>query len=61
MKCPECHAKFRYDDRVESVFVDTDDLRLPVQGTVCPQCGLLQNEIVHRCLNCGQRLTGTVQ
>ena len=40
MKCPECHAKFEYDDRMECIFVDTDDLRLPVHGTVCPQCGL---------------------
>ena len=61
MKCPECHAKFRYDDRVESVFVDTDDLRLPVQGTVCPQCGLVQGEKVQRCLYCGLGMRGAVQ
>ena len=61
MKCPECHAKFRYDDRMESVFVDTSDLRLPVYGTVCPQCGLVQDENVHRCLYCGQGMIGTVQ
>jgi len=61
MKCPECHANFEYDDRMESVFVDTKDLRLPVHGTVCPQCGLVQNEYVKKCLYGGQRLIGTVQ
>ena len=61
MKCPECHAKFEYDDRMESVFVDAEDLRIPVHGTVCPQCGLVRNEYVQRCLFCGQRLSGTVQ
>ena len=61
MKCPECHAKFQYDDRRECIFVDTDDLRLPVHGTVCPQCGLLQGEEVQRCLFCGKGLCGTVQ
>jgi len=61
MKCPECHAKFEFDDRVESVFVDTDDLRLPVHGTVCPQCGLLQGDYVKKCLYCGKGLCGTVQ
>ena len=49
MKCPECHANFEYDDRMECVFVDTSDLRLPVYGTVCPQCGLVQGEGVQRC------------
>ena len=61
MKCPESHAKFEYDDRMESIFVDTDDLRLPVYGTVCPQCGLVQDKDVQRCLYCGQRMSSTVQ
>ncbi len=39
MKCPECHVKFEYGNRMESVFADTDDLRLPVLGSICPQCG----------------------
>ena len=60
MKCPECHTKFHYDDRMESVFVDTSDLRLPVHGTVCSQCGLVQGMDVQRCLYCGQRVFGTV-
>ena len=61
MKCPECHAKFEYDDRMESVFDDTDDLRLPLHGSVCPQCGLVQGEDVQRCFYCGKGLYGTVQ
>ena len=61
MKCPECHAGFEYDARMECVFVDKDDLRLPVNGTVCPQCGLLQDEDVQRCLFCGRGLCRTVQ
>jgi hypothetical protein len=61
MKCPECYAKFEFDDRMECIFVDTNDLRLPVHGTVCPQCGLVQGMDVQRCLYCGQGLSGTVQ
>ena len=61
MKCPECHAKFEYDDRVESIFVDTDDLRLPIKGYVFSKCGLLQDYGVQRCLYCGNRMSRTVQ
>ena len=61
MKCPECHAKFQYDDRMESVFVDTKDLRLPVHGTVCTQCGLVQGEDCQRCVYCGFGLNDTIQ
>lgn len=46
---------------MEIVFVDTSDLRLPVYGTVCPQCGLVQGEDVQRCLLCGQGMLGTMQ
>ena len=61
VKCPECHTRFEIDDRMECVFVDNSDLRLPIHGTVCPQCGLLQHEDVQRCLFWGQRLIGTMQ
>ena len=61
MKCPECHAKFEYDDRMESVFVDTENLRLPVHGTVCSMCGLVQGDGVQRCVYCGMNLNVTVQ
>jgi len=61
MKCPDCNAKFSYDDRMESVFGDTEDLRLPVHGNVCPQCGLVQGQYVQRSFYCGKGLCGTVQ
>jgi hypothetical protein len=61
MNCPECHANFEYDDRMESIFVDTSDLRLPVRGTVCPQCGLVQGMDGQGCVYCGQGMSGTVQ
>ena len=57
MKCPECHAKFEYDDRIECVFVDTSDLRLPVHGTVCSMCGLVQGEENQRCVYCDNDLS----
>jgi hypothetical protein len=60
MKCPECQARFEYDDRMECVFVDTSDLRLPVHGTVCPQCGVVQGE-GKRCLYCGKEMCCDVQ
>jgi hypothetical protein len=60
MKCPECHAKFEYDDRMECVFVDTSDLRLPVYGTVCTQCGLVQGEDGQRCVYCGVEISQTL-
>ena len=28
MKCPECHAQFEWNDWLECVFVDFDDMRL---------------------------------
>ena len=46
MKCPECHAKFEYDDRMEVIFVGSEDLRLPIKRNVCSKCGLLQDEYV---------------
>jgi hypothetical protein len=61
MKCPECKAKFTYDDRLECVFADIDDLRLPVEGTVCAQYGLLQSEENNKCAYRGEGLCGTVQ
>jgi hypothetical protein len=61
MKCAECHANFEYDDWMECVFVDTSDLRLPVHGTVCPQCGLVQGEDGKGCLYCGKEMCCDVQ
>jgi hypothetical protein len=59
-KCPECKAKFTYDDRLESVFVDLDDLRLPIKGNVCSNCGLLQDYGGGTCLYCGKELSSTI-
>ena len=61
MNCPECRARFEYDDRMESIFIDTTDIRLPIHGTVCPQCGLVQGEDVQRCMFCGHGLVATIQ
>ncbi|MBW2611198.1 MAG: hypothetical protein JRD49_05920 [Deltaproteobacteria bacterium] len=61
MKCPECHAVFTYDDRLESIIVDPHDLRLPIHGTVCTRCGLVQSEKVRRCGHCGGELVSTKQ
>lgn len=60
MKCPECHARFKYDERLECVFADLGDLRLPVSGTVCCRCGLLQSEKNKKCAYCGEDLCGTM-
>ena len=40
--CSNCHAKFEIDDRAECVFVDTESLRVPVNGFICRSCGLVQ-------------------
>jgi len=61
MKCPECKARFEYDDRLECVFADLDDLRLPVLGTVCSACGLLQSEENAKCAYCGEDLFSAMQ
>ena len=61
MKCPECHATLEYDDRMESIFVSANDLRLPVHGTVCPQCVWVQGEESQRCVYCRVGLSQTLQ
>ena len=48
--CYACHANFYIDDRVECVFVDPKNLRLPLKGTVCPICGLIQGEDSEHCV-----------
>ena len=42
--CLSCHAEFEVDDRGECVFVNPDKLRMPINGTVCRSCGLVQGE-----------------
>jgi hypothetical protein len=51
--CPKCQAEFEIDDRAECVFVNPDNLKLPVNGTVCRVCGQVQGEGRGRCGYCG--------
>ena len=54
--CPKCQTGFEIDDRGESVFCDLKYLRLPLNGTVCPFCGLVQDENSDRCVYCNAAL-----
>ena len=60
-KCPECGSEFEIDDRLECVFVNTKKLELPAKGTVCPLCGLIQNDEVKTCQYCGIGINSNVQ
>jgi uncharacterized CHY-type Zn-finger protein len=60
-KCFECSSEFEFDDRLECVFVNTEKLRLPAKGIVCPVCGLIQNDDVKTCLYCGMPINSNVQ
>jgi hypothetical protein len=40
---------------VFEIFVDPDKLRLPINGTVCSACGLVQGERRGRCAYCGRK------
>ena len=59
-KCPVCSADFEIDNRVECVFADTDNIRLPVNGIVCGSCGLVQGVNRKICLYCGKEITRAV-
>ena len=54
--CPKCHTSFFIDDRVECVFGDTAALKLPLAGTICPVCGLIQGEESEHCVYCNAKL-----
>ena len=54
--CYKCHTSFLIDDRVECVFADPKNLRLPLKGTVCPVCGLIQGEDSDHCVYCNTKL-----
>ena len=54
--CDKCNYHFYIDDRVECVFADPKDLRLPLKGTVCPICGLIQGEDSDHCVYCNTEL-----
>ena len=51
--CPNCQIEFEIDDRGECVFINPNKLRLPVNGTVCRVCGLVQGEGRDSCGYCG--------
>ena len=59
--CPECKAGFVIDDRVECIFVDLDTPRLPLKGTFCKQCGLIQGGYMRNCPFCGGSMDSQVQ
>jgi hypothetical protein len=42
--CQNCLAEFEVDDRGECAFANPGNLRLPITGTVCRVCGLVQGE-----------------
>ena len=54
--CQNCHAVFEIDDRGECVFANPDNLRLPIKGTVCRNCGLVQGTERDSCGYCGSAL-----
>lgn len=59
-RCPVCKANFEIDDRLECVFGDTDNIRLPVTGVVCPSFGLVQGDGTEVCLKCGIEINTAV-
>lgn len=59
--CQRCGAQFEIDDRGESVFVDPLTPKLPMEGTFCPACGLVQDGGIERCILCSARLARETQ
>ena len=55
--CPVCEAEFKMDDRLECIFIDVNKPILPIEGTVCIKCGLVQHELSRKCLFCGAKLS----
>jgi hypothetical protein len=60
-KCPECNSEFEIDDRLESIFANTDKIRLPAKGVVCGVCGLIQYTDSKYCLYCRIEINKTLQ
>jgi hypothetical protein len=54
--CQKCGASFEIDGRGERVFVDPLNGRLPLEGTFCPVCGLIQGGEAENCLLCKAKL-----
>ncbi len=59
--CPVCSTRFKIDDRSECVFVDVNNPKLLIYGTVCNVCGLVQAEVSETCMNCGEKLYRELQ
>ena len=59
--CPKCYVKVWLDERLEFIFVDKSTFRLPISGTVCGSCGLVQSEENDRCRYCGMPMCRTAQ
>ena len=59
--CPECKAMFEIDDQGECVFVDPSNPRLPIEGIICPRCGLVQGEEGERCYYYGSGMNRKIQ
>jgi uncharacterized OB-fold protein len=59
--CSECSTKFEIDDRSECIFVNMDNLKLPIKGTICNVCDLVQVEAREACMYCGEMLCSTRQ
>lgn len=57
---PTCKTVSEIDDRGECVFVDLDDLRMPVSGQFCTMCGLIQQGKRLSCAYCGNIFNKTV-
>lgn len=60
IRCPECGASFEIDDRAECLFAEPQSLRLPINGTVCRSCGLIQAGNNQTCLFCGGEINTAV-
>ena len=58
--CPGCGSKFEIDDRLECIFADLDNVRLPVTGIICPSCGLVHGGDNQNCLYCGSNISTEV-
>ncbi len=54
--CMMCGAEFELDDQAECVFVNLADPRLPINGTYCRSCGLIQSEHSKECFYCWEPL-----
>ncbi len=59
--CPVCFAEFEIDDRLECIFVDPINLKLPVNGFICRSCGLVQGYESRKYAFCGVELGTAVQ